>query len=169
MTLWYNVPFMETESYSQLLMQCLANRQSTVKYLKCHMDKRKWCVTARRAGSLLAATLEFRWRVTSSTDLLALYSRHFFGLSCLIDCWSLAYIFIIIIIYRDWPIVKQLMWNMKKEIAAVVFFLKRLIKKGEKLDSAQIEKVVERLVAGLQEKFRGHWYPENPSQGQAFR
>ncbi|XP_059913274.1 protein BTG3 [Gadus macrocephalus] len=58
---------------------------------------------------------------------------------------------------------------MKKEIAAVVFFLKRLIKKGEKLDSAQIEKVVERLAAGLQEKFRGHWYPENPSQGQAFR
>ncbi|CAL8364189.1 unnamed protein product [Lota lota] len=58
---------------------------------------------------------------------------------------------------------------MKKEIAAVVFFLKRLIKKGEKLDSTQIEKVVERLAVGLQEKYRGHWYPENPSKGQAFR
>ncbi|KAG7282653.1 hypothetical protein CRUP_017579 [Coryphaenoides rupestris] len=58
---------------------------------------------------------------------------------------------------------------MKKEIAAVVFFLKRLIKKGEKLDAAQVDRVVERLAAGLQDKFRGHWYPENPSKGQAFR
>ncbi|KAJ3589651.1 hypothetical protein NHX12_010494 [Muraenolepis orangiensis] len=56
---------------------------------------------------------------------------------------------------------------MKKEIAAVVFFLKRLIKKGEKLAHPQVEKVVERLTVGLQEKFRGHWYPENPRRGQA--
>ncbi|KAM4620783.1 protein BTG3 [Polymixia lowei] len=58
---------------------------------------------------------------------------------------------------------------MKKEIAAVVFFLKRLIKKGEKLDLQKIELFVERLTVALQEKFRGHWYPDNPSKGQAFR
>uniref|UniRef100_UPI003AAE9BC0 protein BTG3 n=1 Tax=Centroberyx gerrardi TaxID=166262 RepID=UPI003AAE9BC0 len=58
---------------------------------------------------------------------------------------------------------------MRKEIAAVVFFLKRLIKKGEKLESQKIELFVERLAVALQEKFRGHWYPDNPNRGQAFR
>ncbi|XP_037543535.1 protein BTG3 [Nematolebias whitei] len=58
---------------------------------------------------------------------------------------------------------------MRKEIAAVVFFLKSLVKKGEKLESHKIELFVERLAIALQEKFKGHWYPENPSKGQAYR
>ncbi|KAL4608756.1 protein BTG3-like isoform X1 [Arapaima gigas] len=58
---------------------------------------------------------------------------------------------------------------MKKEIAAMVFFLKRLIKKAEKLETEQVEKFVERLTVVLQEKYKDHWYPENPSKGQAFR
>lgn len=58
---------------------------------------------------------------------------------------------------------------MRREIAAVVFFLKRLVKKGEKLDSHKIDLFVERLAVALQEKFKGHWYPENPSKGQAYR
>ncbi|XP_076876517.1 protein BTG3 [Brachyhypopomus gauderio] len=58
---------------------------------------------------------------------------------------------------------------MKKEIAAVVFFLKRLIKKAEKLDAGKVDLFVERLTVALQEKFRGHWYTDNPSKGQAFR
>ena len=58
---------------------------------------------------------------------------------------------------------------MRREIAAVVFFLKRLVKKGEKLESDKIELFVERLAVALQEKFKGHWYPENPSKGQAYR
>lgn len=58
---------------------------------------------------------------------------------------------------------------MKREIAAVVFFLKRLVKRGEKLESHKVELFVERLAVALQEKFRGHWYPENPSRGQAYR
>lgn len=58
---------------------------------------------------------------------------------------------------------------MRREIAAVVFFLKRLVKRGEKLDSHKIELFVERLAVALQEKFKGHWYPENPSKGQAYR
>lgn len=58
---------------------------------------------------------------------------------------------------------------MKKEIAAVVFFLKRLIKKAEKLDAEKVDLLVERLTVALQEKYKGHWYPDNPSKGQAFR
>lgn len=58
---------------------------------------------------------------------------------------------------------------MKKEIAAVVFFLKRLIKKAEKLDVEKVDLFVERLTVALQEKYKGHWYPDNPSKGQAFR
>ncbi|XP_038846090.1 protein BTG3 [Salvelinus namaycush] len=58
---------------------------------------------------------------------------------------------------------------MMKEIAAVVFFLKRLIKKVERLDTQKVDLFVERLTVALQEKFRGHWYPDNPSKGQAFR
>ncbi|XP_066507404.1 protein BTG3 [Hoplias malabaricus] len=58
---------------------------------------------------------------------------------------------------------------MKKEIAAVVFFLKRLIKKAEKLDTDKVDLFVEKLTMALQEKFRGHWYPDNPNKGQAFR
>ncbi|XP_061105992.1 protein BTG3 [Conger conger] len=58
---------------------------------------------------------------------------------------------------------------MKKEIAAVVFFMKRLIRKTEKLEIEKVEHFVERLAVALQEKYRGHWYPEKPSKGQAFR
>lgn len=58
---------------------------------------------------------------------------------------------------------------MKKEIAAVVFFLKRLIKKVEKLETQKLDLFVEQFTVALQEKFRGHWYPDNPSKGQAFR
>ncbi|XP_076024252.1 protein BTG3 [Genypterus blacodes] len=59
--------------------------------------------------------------------------------------------------------------NMRKEIAAVVFFLKRLIKKADKLESEKVELFVERLAVALQGKFKGHWYPDNPSKGQAYR
>ncbi|KAM6970228.1 protein BTG3 [Aplochiton taeniatus] len=58
---------------------------------------------------------------------------------------------------------------MKKEIAAVVFFLKRLVKKGGKLETQKVELFGEKLSVALQEKCRGHWYLDNPSKGQAFR
>lgn len=58
---------------------------------------------------------------------------------------------------------------MRREIAAVVFFLKRLVRRGDKLELHKIELFVERLAVALQEKFKGHWYPENPSKGQAYR
>uniref|UniRef100_A0A8C7T4E5 Anti-proliferative protein domain-containing protein n=1 Tax=Oncorhynchus mykiss TaxID=8022 RepID=A0A8C7T4E5_ONCMY len=40
---------------------------------------------------------------------------------------------------------------MEKEIAAVVFFLKRLIKKVEKLETQKVDMFVERLTVALQE------------------
>lgn len=58
---------------------------------------------------------------------------------------------------------------MRREIAAAVFFLKTLVKRGDKLESHKIEVFVERLAVALQEKFKDHWYPENPSKGQAYR
>lgn len=61
------------------------------------------------------------------------------------------------------------MSNMRREIAAVVFFLKRLVTKGDKVESDKVELFVERLAGALQEKFKGHWYPENPSKGHAYR
>ncbi|CAJ1064628.1 protein BTG3 [Xyrichtys novacula] len=59
--------------------------------------------------------------------------------------------------------------NMKREIAAVVFFLKRLVKRSQKLEPEKVELFVEKLAVALQEKFKGHWYPETPSKGQAYR
>ncbi|XP_018610646.2 protein BTG3 [Scleropages formosus] len=58
---------------------------------------------------------------------------------------------------------------MKKEIAAVIIFLRRLIRKAEKLEMEQVEEFVERLTVALQEKYNGHWYPKDPSKGQAYR
>ncbi|XP_062405875.1 protein BTG3-like [Sardina pilchardus] len=58
---------------------------------------------------------------------------------------------------------------MKREIAAVVFFLKRVIKKAGKVEAEKVELFVERLMKALQDKYRGHWYDENPTKGQAFR
>ena len=58
---------------------------------------------------------------------------------------------------------------MRREIAAVVFFLKRLVKRGDKLETSKVDLFVERLAVALQEKFKGHWHPENPSKGQAYR
>ncbi|CDQ67022.1 unnamed protein product [Oncorhynchus mykiss] len=55
-------------------------------------------------------------------------------------------------------------------IAAVVFFLKRLIKKVKTLETQKkVDMFVEWLTVVKEEKFRGPWYPDNPSKGQAFR
>lgn len=37
------------------------------------------------------------------------------------------------------------------------------------MESHKVELFVERLAVALQEKFKGHWYPKNPSRGQAYR
>ncbi|CDQ98697.1 unnamed protein product [Oncorhynchus mykiss] len=53
---------------------------------------------------------------------------------------------------RIWTIITAYQSNMmEKEIAAVVFFLKRLIKKVEKLETQKVDMFVERLTVALQE------------------
>nr|XP_043873854.1 protein BTG3-like [Solea senegalensis] len=58
---------------------------------------------------------------------------------------------------------------MRQEIAAVQVYLKRLLIMAGKLESHKVELFVEGLGVALCEKFIGHWYPENPSKGQAYR
>lgn len=58
---------------------------------------------------------------------------------------------------------------MKEEIAATVFFMARLAQKYGKLNRIARDTFALSLTSVLFEKFRNHWYPSNPSKGQAFR
>lgn len=58
---------------------------------------------------------------------------------------------------------------MRDEIATAVFFVTKLVKKREKLSAQQREAFALKLMAILFEKYRGHWHPDCPSKGQAFR
>uniref|UniRef100_A0AAY4CDH2 Anti-proliferative protein domain-containing protein n=1 Tax=Denticeps clupeoides TaxID=299321 RepID=A0AAY4CDH2_9TELE len=58
---------------------------------------------------------------------------------------------------------------MKEEIAATVFFIARLAKKHGKVERAGREKFAVALTSVLFESYKGHWYPDNPARGQAFR
>ncbi|XP_023797382.1 protein BTG4 isoform X2 [Cyanistes caeruleus] len=58
---------------------------------------------------------------------------------------------------------------MRDEIAATVFFITKLVKKEEKLSKHEIDKFAAQLTTVLFEKYRNHWYLDNPSRGQAFR
>lgn len=63
----------------------------------------------------------------------------------------------------------SLQGKMKNEIAAVVFFFTRLVRKHDKLKKEAVERFAEKLTQILQEKYKNHWYPEKPSKGQAYR
>ncbi|NWZ02154.1 B910 protein, partial [Loxia curvirostra] len=58
---------------------------------------------------------------------------------------------------------------MKDEIAATVFFITKLAKREDRLSKHKMEKFAARLTTLLFEKYKGHWYLDNPSRGQAFR
>lgn len=58
---------------------------------------------------------------------------------------------------------------MKREVKAGVDFLKRLAMARGKLDEANAELFAENLRKHLCKKYEGHWYPDSPSKGQAFR
>ncbi|PNI61707.1 BTG3 isoform 2, partial [Pan troglodytes] len=46
---------------------------------------------------------------------------------------------------------------MKNEIAAVVFFFTRLVRKHDKLKKEAVERFAEKLTLILQEKYKNHW------------
>ncbi|KAL9825880.1 protein BTG4 [Geothlypis trichas] len=58
---------------------------------------------------------------------------------------------------------------MKDEIAATVFFITKLVKREDRLSKHKMEKFAARLTTLLFEKYKNHWYLDNPSRGQAFR
>jgi len=58
---------------------------------------------------------------------------------------------------------------MREEIAAAVVFLTRIVKKNSHLTAEQIQEFSDRLSASLVEKFKNHWYLENPLRGQGYR
>ncbi|KAJ8678969.1 hypothetical protein QAD02_014756 [Eretmocerus hayati] len=58
---------------------------------------------------------------------------------------------------------------MRNEISAAVLFLVQLIEKSEKFSSDQLDCFQQRLVELLTERFKNHWFPDQPFKGQGYR
>ncbi|KFM60104.1 hypothetical protein X975_24048, partial [Stegodyphus mimosarum] len=58
---------------------------------------------------------------------------------------------------------------MKEEVYAAVNFLTRLVRTNENLSADQVEVFQRSLGSILMDKFKGHWFPEKPCKGQAYR
>uniref|UniRef100_A0A8C4T9J5 Anti-proliferative protein domain-containing protein n=2 Tax=Erpetoichthys calabaricus TaxID=27687 RepID=A0A8C4T9J5_ERPCA len=58
---------------------------------------------------------------------------------------------------------------MKREVRAGVDFLVELLKARGKADEHKVECFGKKLMAILCRRYTNHWYPANPSRGQAFR
>ncbi|WAR04844.1 BTG3-like protein [Mya arenaria] len=58
---------------------------------------------------------------------------------------------------------------MREEIAAAVVFVTRLIKLNDSIPKEKLEEFSTELSSTLVEKFKNHWYDEQPSKGQGYR
>ncbi|KAJ8321383.1 hypothetical protein KUTeg_001065 [Tegillarca granosa] len=58
---------------------------------------------------------------------------------------------------------------MREEIAAAVVFLSRLVRKNDNISKEKIDKFSNHLSAILVEKFKNHWYKDQPTKGQGYR
>ncbi|XP_041082751.1 maternal B9.15 protein isoform X2 [Polyodon spathula] len=58
---------------------------------------------------------------------------------------------------------------MKQEVNAALEFLLRLVKQRGAVDDSKAELFADKLRAILHERYARHWYPSNPSKGQAYR
>ncbi|KAG8433772.1 hypothetical protein GDO86_012219 [Hymenochirus boettgeri] len=59
--------------------------------------------------------------------------------------------------------------EMRDEILAAVGYLKSLVNRYHQLDPIKLETFGSRLEEVLCRRYTGHWYPENPTKGQAYR
>ncbi|KAM4652630.1 protein BTG3-like [Discoglossus pictus] len=58
---------------------------------------------------------------------------------------------------------------MRDEVQLGASYIVRLLNRHQKLDSEQVERFTQMLTTILCERFEGHWYPESPQKGQAYR
>lgn len=58
---------------------------------------------------------------------------------------------------------------MKEEIGAAVEFLTWLVRKSTEVTAEQVQMFQHSLDSILTEKFEGHWFPDQPCKGQAYR
>ncbi|XP_056399596.1 protein BTG3-like [Hyla sarda] len=58
---------------------------------------------------------------------------------------------------------------MHEEVKLGASYIVRLLNRHQKLDSLQVERFTTTLTSILCDKFEGHWYPDSPQKGQAYR
>ncbi|XP_045207406.1 maternal B9.15 protein-like [Mercenaria mercenaria] len=58
---------------------------------------------------------------------------------------------------------------MREEIAAAVVFVTRLIKQNDSIPKEKVEEFSSQLSATLIDKFKNHWYADEPTKGQGYR
>ncbi|XP_053307986.1 protein BTG3-like [Spea bombifrons] len=58
---------------------------------------------------------------------------------------------------------------MHEEIKLGASYIVRLLNRHQRLDSEQEKTFTETLTSILRDRFEGHWYPDKPQKGQAYR